>query len=180
MFKIIKERIENNNLGVKRSNEIVDFKGYYLKQIEKDITVEEFEQENKHHIIEQVFYNNLPEYIKNNLSLKIKLLSLKNLSHKIKWMILMNFDTITVGIFGLGHIGLPTAAILANNDIHVIGADVNEDTVNIINQGRCSFSEPGLDDLVKNAVRNNYLSATSDLDYVAKKQIFCLLLFLLL
>lgn len=81
----------------------------------------------------------------------------------------MNFDTITVGIFGLGHIGLPTAAILANNDIHVIGADVNEDTVNIINQGRCSFSEPGLDDLVKNAVRNNYLSATSDLDYVAKK-----------
>ena len=77
MFKIIKERIENNNLGVKRSNEIVDFKGYYLKQIEKDITVEEFEQENKHHIIEQVFYNNLPEYIKNNLSLKNKTIIVK-------------------------------------------------------------------------------------------------------
>ena len=39
----------------------------------------------------------------------------------------MNFDTVNVGIFGLGHIGLPTAAILANNNIHVLGADVNEE-----------------------------------------------------
>ena len=80
----------------------------------------------------------------------------------------MNFDTVNVGIFGLGHIGLPTAAILANNNIHVLGADVNEETVKNINQGRCNFEEPGLSDLVKNSVQNNYLSATSDLEYAAK------------
>lgn len=80
----------------------------------------------------------------------------------------MNFDTVNVGIFGLGHIGLPTAAILANNNIHVLGADVNEETVKNINQGRCNFEEPGLSDLVKNSVQNNYLFATSNLEYAAK------------
>ena len=80
----------------------------------------------------------------------------------------MNFDTIQVGIFGLGHIGLPTAAILANNNIHVLGADINEETVKKLNQGICNFEEPGLTDLIKKAVQNNYLSATTDLEYVAK------------
>lgn len=79
----------------------------------------------------------------------------------------MNFDNKQIGIFGLGHIGLPTAAILANNNIHVLGADVNENTVNNINQGICNFEEPGLNSLVKDAVKNNYLTATTDLEYVA-------------
>ncbi len=81
----------------------------------------------------------------------------------------MNFNEIKVGIFGLGHIGLPTAAILANNNIHVIGADVNEDTVKNINQGKVSFKEPGLDSLVENALKSNYLKATSDLEFAARE-----------
>lgn len=81
----------------------------------------------------------------------------------------MNFDTITVSIFGLGHIGLPTAAILANNNIHVLGADVNKKTVDNINQGICSFKEPGLSDLVKKVVSNNYLKATNNLDIAAEE-----------
>ncbi len=80
----------------------------------------------------------------------------------------MNFDTVTVGIYGLGHIGLPTAAILATNNIKVLGADVNEELVTNINQGICNSKEPGLNDLVKEAVQKNFLSATTDLDYVAK------------
>lgn len=80
----------------------------------------------------------------------------------------MNFDTHCVGIFGLGHIGLPTAAILANKNIKVLGADINEETVKSINKGICNFEEPGLSDLVKKAVTNGLLSATNDLDYAAK------------
>ena len=80
----------------------------------------------------------------------------------------MNFDTVTIGIYGLGHIGLPTAAILATNNIKVLGADINEELVNNINQGICNFKEPGLNELVKEAVQNNLLSATSDLDYVGR------------
>lgn len=83
-------------------------------------------------------------------------------------MIKVNFDTIQVGIFGLGHIGLPTAAILANNNIKVLGADVNKTTVDNINLGKCNFEEPGLKDLVKKVVQNGYLKATTDLDFAAK------------
>lgn len=80
----------------------------------------------------------------------------------------MDLDDLQVGIYGLGHIGLPTATILANNNIHVLGADVNKKTVNSINQGICSFKEPGLEELVKKCVKNNYLKATSNLDEVSK------------
>lgn len=80
----------------------------------------------------------------------------------------MNFDTVQVGIFGLGHIGLPTAAILANNNIKVLGADVNKSTVDTINLGKCNFEEPGLNDLVKKVVKNGYLTATDDLEYTAR------------
>ncbi len=81
----------------------------------------------------------------------------------------MDFENIQVGIFGLGHIGLPTAAILSNSNIHVLGADINNETVKNINQGLCFFKEPKLDKLVKNAVTNNFLKATTDLEEAANK-----------
>ncbi len=80
----------------------------------------------------------------------------------------MNLENIQVGIFGLGHIGLPTAAILSNSNIHVLGADINDTTVKNINMGRCLFKEPGLEELVKKAVTNNYLKATTNLEEAAK------------
>jgi UDP-N-acetyl-D-mannosaminuronate dehydrogenase len=42
----------------------------------------------------------------------------------------------TVCIMGLGYIGLPTAALLANRKYHVYGVDVVQSTVDIINQGK--------------------------------------------
>ena len=75
----------------------------------------------------------------------------------------MNFNTQKVAIFGLGHIGLPTAAILANNKINVLGVDVNEDTVNAINQSKVCFKEPGVEDLLKSAISDGYFKATCDL-----------------
>ncbi|RAP54120.1 MAG: UDP-N-acetyl-D-mannosaminuronic acid dehydrogenase [Methanosphaera sp. rholeuAM130] len=73
-----------------------------------------------------------------------------------------------IAIYGLGHIGLPTAAILASNDLEVIGADINPDNVDKINKGICSFKEPGLDELVKKVVENDKLKATTDLEEAAR------------
>ena len=39
-----------------------------------------------------------------------------------------------VSVIGLGYIGLPTAAVLASKDVMVIGVDVNQNTVDTINQ----------------------------------------------
>ena len=41
-----------------------------------------------------------------------------------------------VVMIGLGYIGLPTAALLASNNIHVHGVDINPDVVKTINAGK--------------------------------------------
>lgn len=68
----------------------------------------------------------------------------------------MKFETISV--VGLGYIGLPTAAVIASNGIRVIGVDVNQHAVDTINQGKIHIVEPGLEDLVKQAVQDGHLS----------------------
>ncbi|HEH9403552.1 TPA: UDP-N-acetyl-D-mannosamine dehydrogenase [Aeromonas bestiarum] len=69
----------------------------------------------------------------------------------------MKFETISV--VGLGYIGLPTAAVIASNGIRVVGVDVNQHAVDTINQGKIHIVEPGLEDLVKQAVQDGHLSA---------------------
>ena len=64
-----------------------------------------------------------------------------------------------VSIIGLGYIGLPTAAVLASKDIKVVGVDVSQYVVDIINQGKIHIIEPGLDALVREAVQKNHLKA---------------------
>ena len=64
-----------------------------------------------------------------------------------------------VSIIGLGYIGLPTAAVLASKRVKVVGVDVSQHTVDIINQGKIHIVEPELDILVHEAVQNNYLKA---------------------
>ena len=62
-------------------------------------------------------------------------------------------------VVGLGYIGLPTAALLANNGYNVHGVDVIQATVDTINQGKIHIVEPGLEDFVKKAVDNGKLKA---------------------
>ncbi|MDO8143930.1 UDP-N-acetyl-D-mannosamine dehydrogenase [Isoptericola sp. 178] len=66
----------------------------------------------------------------------------------------------TVGVVGLGYIGLPTAAILASKDIKVVGVDVNPATVEAINRGDVPFVEPDLATYVSGAVQLGTLRAT--------------------
>ena len=41
-----------------------------------------------------------------------------------------------VSVLGLGYVGLPTAAIIANKGLRVIGVDTNASTVKTINEGK--------------------------------------------
>jgi len=58
----------------------------------------------------------------------------------------------TLCMVGLGYIGLPTAAVFAKNGVKVKGLDINENAVNIINQGKIHIEEPGLEEIVKEVV----------------------------
>ena len=66
-----------------------------------------------------------------------------------------------VSVIGLGYIGLPTAAMFASRKIEVIGVDVDEETVETINNGEVHIVEPDLDIVVKSAVDAGLLKATT-------------------
>jgi UDPglucose 6-dehydrogenase len=63
-------------------------------------------------------------------------------------------------VVGLGKLGAPLAAILADRGHHVTGVDAKPDVVELLNDGRTPIQEPGLADLVaRNRAR---LRATTD------------------
>ncbi len=68
----------------------------------------------------------------------------------------------SVSVIGLGYIGLPTSALLAENGIKVFGVDINSTVVNTINNGNVHIVEPDLDMAVKNAVDNGMLVASTE------------------
>lgn len=69
-----------------------------------------------------------------------------------------------VTVIGLGYIGLPTAALIANNQIEVNGFDINQEVVDTINKGEVHIVEPGLTEMVQNTVKSGYLKASTALE----------------
>ncbi len=62
-------------------------------------------------------------------------------------------------VIGLGYIGLPTAALLANRGYDIHGVDLDQRAVDIINRGEIHIVEPELDTFVKSAVNSGRLKA---------------------
>jgi len=68
----------------------------------------------------------------------------------------MNPKVVTIG---LGYIGLPTSALIANNNISVHGVDINQKVIDTINAGKIHIVEPSLDEAVEKAVKAGFLKA---------------------
>jgi UDP-N-acetyl-D-mannosaminuronic acid dehydrogenase len=66
-----------------------------------------------------------------------------------------------VVMIGLGYIGLPTAALIANNNISVHGVDINPQVVETVNAGKIHIVEPSLDQAVASAVAKGLLKAAT-------------------
>lgn len=66
-----------------------------------------------------------------------------------------------ISVFGMGYVGSVTAACLAEQGHEVVGVDVNPTKVNLINAGQTPVIEPGLGDLMREAVREGRLRATA-------------------
>ena len=65
-----------------------------------------------------------------------------------------------LSIIGLGKLGAPMAAVMAEKGHTVIGVDVSPGFVNAINQGRAPVNEPGLEELIRK--NRGRLAATTD------------------
>lgn len=72
---------------------------------------------------------------------------------------------IVVGVVGLGYVGLPLAVEKAKAGFKTIGFDVQQEKVDLVNQGHNYIGDVVDDDLVK-LVNAGRLSATSDFSFV--------------
>jgi GDP-mannose 6-dehydrogenase len=67
-----------------------------------------------------------------------------------------------LSVFGLGYVGCVSAACFAQAGHEVLGADVNQTKVDIINSGKSPIVEPEIADLIAAAVAQGRLRATID------------------
>jgi len=66
----------------------------------------------------------------------------------------------TACVVGLGFIGLPTAVLIANEQIPVLGVDIKKEVVDRVNAGSLHFVEPGLESLLQRVVGGKQLRAS--------------------
>ncbi len=62
-----------------------------------------------------------------------------------------------VCVIGLGYIGLPTASTFATHGLHVVGVDINPQVITTLRNGGIHISEPGLRNLVQEALSDGHL-----------------------
>lgn len=78
--------------------------------------------------------------------------------------------TAIIGVIGLGYVGLPLAVESAVNGYKVIGFDIQEKKVNMINQGINYISDVE-NSILKEMVNKEMLSATSDFQFIKEVDI---------
>src|SRR5262249_12508168 len=66
-----------------------------------------------------------------------------------------------VAVIGLGYVGSVSAASLAADGHRVVGVDVNADKVHKVNQGASPTADPGVAEVLADAVSTGRLSATT-------------------
>ncbi|MEE8393819.1 MAG: UDP-N-acetyl-D-mannosamine dehydrogenase [Rhodospirillales bacterium] len=64
-----------------------------------------------------------------------------------------------ISVIGLGYVGLPMAAVMASRGVEVLGVDIDEKLVALINEGHLGIVEPDLDIMVHGAVSAGKLKA---------------------
>ena len=68
---------------------------------------------------------------------------------------------LNISIFGLGYVGVVTAACLARDKHMVVGVDISAEKVDLINAGKCPIVEDQIEEFVKEGVINGRLRATT-------------------
>ena len=63
-------------------------------------------------------------------------------------------------VIGQGYIGLPTAALFARSNCEVVGVDISEEMISNLNNGIIHIEEPGIADIIKNALEKKVYTAS--------------------
>ncbi|QNL92849.1 nucleotide sugar dehydrogenase [Lactococcus lactis] len=57
-----------------------------------------------------------------------------------------------INVVGLGYIGLPTALMLADSGLEVVGTDISKEVINTLQAKKVTFEEPGLNTIFESAL----------------------------
>ncbi len=76
---------------------------------------------------------------------------------------------LTIGVYALGRMGLPTACLFAEAGAKVIGVDINPHIVDQLNAGKSPIEEPNLQPLIRRHVSEKRLIVTGDATEAAAK-----------
>jgi UDP-N-acetyl-D-glucosamine dehydrogenase len=91
----------------------------------------------------------------------------KNLQQKLK------DKKATVGIIGLGYVGLPLAVALGNSGFSVLGLDINKKKVKLVNSGRSDIGDVKNEE-VKKLVKTKKLKASTNFALLKKIDCVCI------
>jgi len=77
-----------------------------------------------------------------------------------------------ITIFGSGYVGLVTGACLAEVGNNVVCIDIDENKINMLNNGQIPIFEPGLDKMIKRNMDDGRISFTTDIAEGVKHGLF--------
>ena len=67
-----------------------------------------------------------------------------------------------ISVFGLGYVGCVSVGCLAKKGFNVIGVDISEEKVRLVNSGQSTIVENGLEELILCGRKNGLINATQD------------------
>lgn len=79
-----------------------------------------------------------------------------------------------ITIFGMGYVGVVTAACLCKDGHRVIGVDVSQDKVDLLNNGRSPVIEDQIETLIQEARLSGLFEATIDAEFALREAEMCI------
>ena len=80
-----------------------------------------------------------------------------------------HFDSLTLGVLGLGHVGLPTALALAELGWPVLGGDDDPKITRLLRQGEIPFHESGLQNMLRKHLDTERFQVSPDVSTVIRE-----------
>lgn len=80
-----------------------------------------------------------------------------------------DLNKLKVAIVGVGYVGLTAGVCLANMGNDVTCIDINDKKIELLNSGKSTIYEPGLEELLIKALENKTIKFTTDYESVYKK-----------
>jgi len=82
----------------------------------------------------------------------------------------------TIAVIGLGYVGIPTAIEFAKKGFNVLGVDIDENRVKLINSGKSPINFPGIEKDIAELVEKKKFKAYTDFEQTIPKADFLLLI----